>query len=80
MILSDGAHFYLDGFINQQYCSIRGSENPAVIVGNQMQPRHVTICLEFWVGFPRKLRSTDYNGSLSRHDISVLCASFISHS
>ena len=32
IILSDEAHFHLDGFVNRQNCRIWGSENPHVTV------------------------------------------------
>lgn len=50
IILSDEAHFHLDGFVNRQNCRIWGSENPRVIVEKQMHPQRVTVWCGFWVG------------------------------
>ena len=48
IILSDKAHFHLDGFVNRQNCRVWDSENPRVISEEQMHSRRVTIW--FWVG------------------------------
>ena len=50
IILSDEAHFHLDGFVNRQNCRIWGSENPHVIVEKQMYPQRVTVWCGFWAG------------------------------
>ena len=50
IILSDEAHFHLDGFVNRQNCRVWGSENPRVISEKQMHPQRVTVWREFWTG------------------------------
>ena len=41
IILSNEAHFHIDGFINRQNCRVWGSENPRVISKKQMHPQRV---------------------------------------
>ncbi|KYN36525.1 hypothetical protein ALC56_09120 [Trachymyrmex septentrionalis] len=50
IILSDEAHFHLDGFVNRQNCRFWGTENPHVIVEKQMHPQRVTVWCGFWAG------------------------------
>ena len=45
IILSDEAHFHLDGF-NRQNCL----EKPRVISQKQTHPQRVTVCCGFWAG------------------------------
>lgn len=47
IILSDEAHFHLDGFVNRQNCRVWGSENPRVISEKQMHSQRVTVCCGF---------------------------------
>ena len=50
IILSNEAHFHIDGFINRQNCRVWGSENPRVISEKQMHPQRVTVWCRFWAG------------------------------
>lgn len=50
IILSDEAHFHLDGYVNKQNCRIWGSENPRTIVEKSLHPKRVTVWCGFWVG------------------------------
>ena len=43
IILSDVAHFHLDGFVNRQNCKVWDSENSRVISKKEMYPQRVTI-------------------------------------
>lgn len=46
LIMSDEAHFHLNGHVNKQNCRIWGSENPRIIVEDQMHPLRCTV----WCG------------------------------
>jgi len=50
IILSDEAHFHLEGFVNRQNCRVWGSENPHLFVEKQMHPQRVTVWCGFWAG------------------------------
>lgn len=50
IILSDEAHFHLDGFVDRQNCRFWGSKNPNVTVKKQMNPQRVTVWCRFWAG------------------------------
>ena len=50
IILSDVAHFHLDGFVNRQNCKVWDSENSRVISKKEMYPQRVTIWCGFWAG------------------------------
>ena len=50
IILSDEAHFHLDGFVNRQNCRVWDSKNPRVINGKQIHPQRVTVWCGFWTG------------------------------
>ena len=43
IILSDEAHFHLDGFVNRQNCCVWGSENSRAINEKQMHSQCVTV-------------------------------------
>ncbi|CAK9811660.1 Transposable element Tc3 transposase [Anthophora quadrimaculata] len=47
IILSDEAHFFLNGFVNKQNCRIWGTENLRTIQQQVMYPQKVTV----WCGF-----------------------------
>ena len=49
IILSDEAHFHLDGFVNHQNRRFRGSENPHVTFEKYIHPQRVTVWCGFWV-------------------------------
>lgn len=46
LIMSDEAHFHLNGFVNKQNCRFWGSENPRVIKQKQLHPIKCTV----WCG------------------------------
>lgn len=46
LIMSDEAHFHLNGFINKQNCRIWGTENPRVIHQRELHPQKCTV----WCG------------------------------
>ena len=48
IILSDEAHFHLDGFVNRQNCRVWGSEKPRVISEKQTHPQRVAVWCGFW--------------------------------
>ena len=50
IILSDEAHFRLDGFVDRQNCRVWGSEKPRAISEKRMHPRRVTVWRGFWPG------------------------------
>ena len=50
IILSDEAHFRLDGFVDRQNCRVWGSEKPRAISEKRMHPRRVTVRRGFWPG------------------------------
>lgn len=50
IVLSDEAHFHLNGFVNRQNCRIWGSENPHVIQEKPMHPQKCTIWCALWAG------------------------------
>ena len=51
IILSDKAHFYLRGYINnKQDCRIWSSENPKMIIEKPLYPQRVTVWCGFWAG------------------------------
>ena len=50
IILSDVAHFHLDGFVNRQNCRVWDEEKPRVISEKQTHPQRVTVWCEFWPG------------------------------
>ena len=47
IIMSDEAHFHLEGYVNKQNCCIWGSKNPKMIIEKPLYPQHVTV----WCGF-----------------------------
>ena len=42
IIMSDEAHFHLEGYVNQQNCRIWGSQNPKMIIEKPLYPQRVT--------------------------------------
>jgi hypothetical protein len=50
IILSDEAHFQLDGYVNTQNCWIWGTESPRVIHEKPLHAQRATVWCEFWAG------------------------------
>ena len=50
IIMSDEAHFGLEGYVNKQNCRIWGSEYPKMIIKKPLYPQHVTVWYRFWAG------------------------------
>lgn len=48
MIMSDEAHFDMNGFVNKQNCRIWALENPRVIHQRPLHPRRVTVWCGVW--------------------------------
>ena len=46
LIMSDEDHFHLNGHVNKQNCRIWGTQNPRIIVEQQMHPLRCTV----WCG------------------------------
>jgi hypothetical protein len=43
LIMSDKAHFHLNGYINKQNCRSWGTENPRELHQHQLQPQKCTV-------------------------------------
>ena len=71
IILSDEAHFHLDGFVNRQNCRVWGLENLRVISEKQMYPQRVTVWCGFWAGIiePYFFENEAVNGARYRDTI-----------
>jgi hypothetical protein len=50
IILSDEAHFQLDGYVNTQNCRISGAENPPLIHEKPLHAQRATDLCGFWAG------------------------------
>ncbi|CAK9799157.1 hypothetical protein ANTPLA_LOCUS1913 [Anthophora plagiata] len=50
LIMSDEAHFDMNGFANKQNCRYWGSENPRIIQQRSLHPRRVTVWCGIWSG------------------------------
>ena len=48
IIMSEEAHFYLEGYVNKQNCRIWGSESPKMIIEKPLYPQRVTVWRGFW--------------------------------
>ena len=48
IILSDGAHFDLDWYVNKQNCCIWRTENPHAFIEKLTHPKRVTVWCGFW--------------------------------
>ncbi|GFT74311.1 hypothetical protein TNCV_1307691 [Trichonephila clavipes] len=49
-ISSDEAHFWLNGYVNQQNCRIWSEANPQVYVETPLHPEKLTVWCALWAG------------------------------
>ncbi|GFW34871.1 hypothetical protein TNCV_978091 [Trichonephila clavipes] len=47
---SDEAHFWLNGYVNKQNCSIWREANPQVYVETPLHPEKLTVWCALWAG------------------------------
>ncbi|GFW34690.1 hypothetical protein TNCV_953181 [Trichonephila clavipes] len=47
---SDEAHFWLNGYVNEQNCRIWSEANPQVYVETPLHPEKLTVWCALWVG------------------------------
>ncbi|GFX89030.1 mariner Mos1 transposase [Trichonephila clavipes] len=50
ILLSDEAHFWLNGYVNKQNCRIWSETNPQVYVETQLHPEKLTVWCALWTG------------------------------
>ncbi|GFV92693.1 uncharacterized protein TNCV_1375431 [Trichonephila clavipes] len=50
ILFSDEAHFWLNGYVNKQNCSIWSEANPQVYVETPLHPEKLTVWCAFWAG------------------------------
>ncbi|GFV55246.1 hypothetical protein TNCV_3279611 [Trichonephila clavipes] len=50
ILYSDEAHFWLNGYVNKQNCSIWSEANPQVYVETLLHPEKLTIWCALWAG------------------------------
>ncbi|GFV42241.1 transposable element Tc3 transposase [Trichonephila clavipes] len=50
ILLSDEAHFWLNGYVNKQNCRIWGEANPQVYVETPLHPEKLTVWCALWAG------------------------------
>ncbi|GFW81792.1 hypothetical protein TNCV_2884661 [Trichonephila clavipes] len=48
--LGDGAHFWLNGYVNKQNCRIWSEANPQVYVETPLHPEKLTVWCALWAG------------------------------
>ncbi|GFV91367.1 putative DD41D transposase [Trichonephila clavipes] len=48
ILLSDEAHFWLNGYVNKQNCHIWSEANPQVYVETPLHPEKLTVLCELW--------------------------------
>ncbi|GFU25671.1 uncharacterized protein TNCV_4190821 [Trichonephila clavipes] len=49
-IISDEAHFWLNGYVNKQNCRIWSEANPQVYVETPLHPEKLTVWFALWAG------------------------------
>ncbi|GFV38817.1 hypothetical protein TNCV_1004591 [Trichonephila clavipes] len=49
-ILSDEAHFWLNGYVNKQNCHIWSEANPQVYAETPLHPEKLTVWCALWAG------------------------------
>ncbi|GFT79217.1 uncharacterized protein TNCV_2766481 [Trichonephila clavipes] len=50
ILFSDEAHFWLNGYVNQQNCRIWSEANPQVYVETPLHPEKLTVWCALWAG------------------------------
>ncbi|GFX26109.1 putative DD41D transposase [Trichonephila clavipes] len=50
ILFSDEAHFWLNGYVNKQYCRIWSEANPQVYVETPLHPEKLTVWCALWAG------------------------------
>ncbi|GFW06232.1 uncharacterized protein TNCV_37071 [Trichonephila clavipes] len=50
VIVSDEAHFWLNGYVNKQNCRIWSEANPRVYVETPLHPEKLTVWCALWAG------------------------------
>ncbi|GFX52403.1 hypothetical protein TNCV_4324211 [Trichonephila clavipes] len=50
ILFSDEVHFWLNGYVNKQNCSIWSEANPQVYVETPLHPEKLTVWFSLWVG------------------------------
>ncbi|GFV81837.1 DUF4817 domain-containing protein [Trichonephila clavipes] len=50
ILLSDEAHFWLNGYVNKQNCRIWSEANPQVYVETPLHPEKLIVCCTLWAG------------------------------
>ncbi|GFY28906.1 uncharacterized protein TNCV_4720371 [Trichonephila clavipes] len=50
ILLSDEAHFWLNGYVNKQNCRIRSEANPQMYVETPLHPEKLTVWCALWAG------------------------------
>ncbi|GFU95392.1 hypothetical protein TNCV_2554021 [Trichonephila clavipes] len=50
ILFRDEAHFWLNGYINKQNCSIWSEANPQVYVETPLHPEKLTVWCALWAG------------------------------
>ncbi|GFX40688.1 hypothetical protein TNCV_1218111 [Trichonephila clavipes] len=58
ILLSDEAHFWLNGYVNKQNCRIWSEANPQVYVETPLDPEKLTVWCALW-GFVKSLVYAD---------------------
>ncbi|GFV66094.1 hypothetical protein TNCV_1649061 [Trichonephila clavipes] len=49
-LMSDEAHFWLNGYVNKQNCRIWSEANPQVYVETPLHPEKLTVWCALWAG------------------------------
>ncbi|GFX00146.1 hypothetical protein TNCV_296351 [Trichonephila clavipes] len=50
LLINDEAHFWLNGYVNKQNCSIWSEANPQVYVETPLHPQKLTVWCALWAG------------------------------
>ncbi|GFT58551.1 hypothetical protein TNCV_1250241 [Trichonephila clavipes] len=50
ILFSDEAHFWLNGYVNEQNCRMWSEANPQVYVETPLQPEKLTVWCALWAG------------------------------
>ncbi|GFV15193.1 uncharacterized protein TNCV_4650251 [Trichonephila clavipes] len=50
LVISDEAHFWLNGYVNKQNCRILREANPQVYVETPLHPEKLTVWCALWAG------------------------------